>query len=125
MKKVSFDFDGTLSRIDVQNYAKSIIDKAELWITTSRFEDVSRYDFNATHADLYDIAERVGIPKDRIIFTNMTEKVYILDGRAFVWHLDDDRFELKLLQEGPANGIICPIGISVNGNFVPKCDRLL
>lgn len=36
-KKVSFDFDSTLSRKDVQNFAKEIIaNGAEVWIVTTR-----------------------------------------------------------------------------------------
>ena len=38
--KVSFDFDGTLSRKDVQEYAKSLVNSGlEVWIVTSRFDD--------------------------------------------------------------------------------------
>ena len=40
--KVSFDFDGTLSRKDVQNFAKSLVNTGyDVWIVTSRFDDES------------------------------------------------------------------------------------
>ena len=38
--KVSFDFDGTLSRKDVQKLAKELVSEGhEVWIVTSRFSD--------------------------------------------------------------------------------------
>ena len=37
MKKVSFDFDGTLTRTLIKDYAKSLIDLGnEVWIVTYR-----------------------------------------------------------------------------------------
>ena len=40
--KVSFDFDSTLSRKDVQSFAKELVDRGlEVWIVTSRFDDES------------------------------------------------------------------------------------
>ena len=38
--KVGFDFDSTLSRKDVQEFAKELVnDGHEVWIVTSRFDD--------------------------------------------------------------------------------------
>ena len=38
--KVSFDFDHTLSRKDVQTFAKELVNEGhEVWIVTSRFSD--------------------------------------------------------------------------------------
>jgi len=40
MRKVSFDFDSTLSRKDVQDFAKKLVSEGyEVWIVTSRFDD--------------------------------------------------------------------------------------
>jgi hypothetical protein len=40
MKKVSFDFDSTLSRDDVQEFASDLIDLGfDVWVVTSRFND--------------------------------------------------------------------------------------
>jgi len=38
--KVSFDFDGTLSKKDVQKFAKELVEEGhEVWIVTSRFSN--------------------------------------------------------------------------------------
>jgi len=42
MKKVVFDYDDTLSIPSIQEYAKMLIEKdVEVWIVTSRFDDVN------------------------------------------------------------------------------------
>lgn len=39
MKSVSIDFDGTLSRVTIQDYAKSLIKRGiDVYVTTSRVE---------------------------------------------------------------------------------------
>jgi hypothetical protein len=96
--KVSFDFDDTLEFEDVQKFAKELIDKdVEVHIVTSRFEDLKRYhpDMNATHDDLFLVADKLGIPRDRIHFTNFNDKWKFLEGQDFVWHLDDNENEIK------------------------------
>ena len=80
--KVSFDFDGTLSETHVQNYARELIERGiEVWIVTSRFENAEKYaEFFGTigisydHKDLEEVTKDLGIPKDQIIFTNMSPK---------------------------------------------------
>ena len=58
MKKVSFDFDGTLSRLDVQKYAKSLIEQGfEVWIVTSRLHE--------KNADTKRVGSKVGTKVDR------------------------------------------------------------
>jgi restriction endonuclease Mrr len=38
--KISFDFDSTLDREDVQEFAKELVEKGhDVWITTSRFSN--------------------------------------------------------------------------------------
>ena len=87
--KVSFDFDGTLSRTDVQIYAKSLIDNGiDVWICTSRLEPskAHREDWND---DLFLVSDKLKIPREKIIFTNLTDKSQILKDHNFIWHLDD------------------------------------
>jgi hypothetical protein len=65
--KVSFDFDSTLSRRDVQEFAKQlVISGLEVWIVTSRFDDVTAMSKNwhwikGQNQKLFDIAEDCGI----------------------------------------------------------------
>mgnify|MGYP001064790013 CR=1 FL=1 len=95
--KVSFGFDGTLSRPDVQAYAKELIEDGvfEVVVTTSRFDDENAYKHNAnpTNEDLYAVTDKLGIKRENIHFTNMDDKVnYLQDDIA--WHLDDDEHQL-------------------------------
>jgi hypothetical protein len=98
--KVSFDFDGTLSRKDVQDFAKELVnDGHEVWIVTSRFSDESAKEkkwhwIEGQNQRLFDVAEECGIKKENIQFTCMEPKFLFLEGKEFVFHLDDDDIEL-------------------------------
>lgn len=94
--KVSFDFDGTLSRPDVQEYAKELIEKGiEVIVTTSRYDESNKHLYlsNPTNEDLYAITDSLGIKRENIYFTNMDYKVNYLHN-DIAWHLDDDEREL-------------------------------
>lgn len=110
MKKISFDFDDTLSRPIVQDIAKKLIKwNYDVYITTSRYEDVSKYlRPNATNDDLFKIAEELNIDKSKIRFTNFEDKYIFL--KDFYIHLDDDWIELNMI-----NSKTKCIGISVYG----------
>ena len=98
--KVSFDFDSTLSRKDVQEYAKSLVDSGlEVWIVTSRFDDETAIQKNwhwvkEQNQKLFDVAEHCGINKDNIYFTCGEYKSLFLKDKGFIFHLDDDLDEL-------------------------------
>jgi len=98
--KVSFDFDGTLSRKDVQEFAKELVNEGhEVWIVTSRFDDESAMKKNwhwikGQNQKLFDVAEDCGIKKENIHFTCMESKSIFIKNKGFVFHLDDDDFEL-------------------------------
>ena len=118
--KVSFDFDSTLDRPVVQDYAKSLIqDNIEVWIVTSRMSKVNT-DWNK---DLFLVADKLGILKENIVFTEMSDKFEFFKDKDFIWHLDDDWVELNLINEHCKDtwGFGC-FGNSVWKN---KCDKLL
>jgi hypothetical protein len=98
--KVSFDFDSTLSRKDVQSFAKDLVDRGlEVWIVTSRFDDESAMQKNwhwvkGQNEKVFDVAEQCGIDKDNIYFTCAESKSLFLKGKSFIFHLDDDESEL-------------------------------
>ena len=101
MKKVSFDFDDTLSYEEVQEYAKSLIEQGiDVHIVTSRYEDVTRYPFNiSNHDDLNTVATKLGIDLDNIHFTNMENKYHFFQKNSdFIWHLDNDEVEISLMK---------------------------
>ena len=109
--KVSFDFDGTLSNKDVQSFAKQLVDDGhDVWIVTSRCATEPAlakgwHWIEKQNQELYDVAESVGIPKDKIVFTEHVDKIEFLADKGFLFHLDDDEHELMcILQSGdPCN----------------------
>lgn len=118
--KVSFDFDETLSREIIQQYAAKLIrNDVEVWICTSRLHpDKAQPNWNN---DLFEVATALKIPKERIIFCNYEHKYLHLDN-SFVWHLDDDWVELNYI-----NSNLKTVGISPYGNSTwrRKCNKLL
>jgi hypothetical protein len=98
--KVSFDFDHTLSRKDVQEFAKQLVNEGhEVWIVTSRFSDEAAKEkkwhwIEGQNQKLFDVAQECGIKKENIQFTCMESKSYFLKGKDFIFHLDDDDIEL-------------------------------
>ena len=103
--KVSFDFDSTLSRKDVQRFAKELVEAGhEVWIVTSRISNEQaqlEYSSNYTkdriyksNKKLFRVADNVGIKREHIIFCNFTIKIDSIAGQGFVFHLDDDSDEL-------------------------------
>lgn len=135
MKQVSFDFDSTLSKQHVQDYAFSLINKGyEIWILTSRYKNCSDYiwhkDYmNPCHEDLYKVTEKLNIPKERIIFTNMKGKwEYLKQPYKFgienfkpIFHLDDDYIELNEINKYTDVKAISVI----SSNFKNKCNKIL
>lgn len=119
--KVSFDFDGTLSRIDVQEFAKTLIDDGlDVWICTSRLCPEKALN-NKWNDDLFKVANELGIPKSNIIFTNYEDKAAHLT-EDFIWHLDDDWIELDEINRQKKT-----VGVSVfeNSAWKQKCLKIL
>lgn len=101
-KKVSFDFDNTLSYQLVQDYAKSLINKGyEVFILTARYNEMKKsfYVPNPTNEDLFEVAKKVGIKERNIIFTNMEDKYTYLKDTDILFHLDDCWQTNKLINE--------------------------
>ena len=122
MKKVSFDFDGTLSKNKVQQYAKMLIKSGvECWIVTSRmgFGKEPQPNWND---DLFEIAKEIGIPKEHIHFCCMDNKANFLNGKGFIWHLDDDLIELSFIK---TDSDCKPISCFGNNTYLQECSYLL
>lgn len=112
--KFSFDFDSTLSRRSVQHIAKLLIKAGhEVHIVTSRYEDTRAYAdlklASSFNGDLYRVTNRLGIKRENIHFMNMKDKYpFFLENPDFVFHLDDDKVEIDLIQtKTVVMGIIC------------------
>lgn len=122
---VSFDFDSTLSRTDVQEYAKELMERGiVVWVVTSRFDELHkhRYPHNPTNDDLWEVVDRLNIPRWQVRFTCMENKSKYLLNTSVVWHLDDDPIELSQMGYDKCK----TFGISVNsGNWKAKCERII
>lgn len=121
---VTFDFDSTLSRKDVQDYAKSLINKGiEVWVLTSRYDELHkhRYTLNPTNEDLYNVTDSLGIPRSKIRFQCMRPKAEYLFNTNVIWHLDDDYIEVNEINKETDT-----VGISVIGSsWKQNCNKLL
>jgi uncharacterized protein YvpB len=122
MIKVSFDFDGTLDRESVQKYASKLIAEGiDVWITTSRMSDKDAPSPN-WNCDLFEVAQRIGIAVENIRFTGMADKYVYFKDNYFIWHLDDDWTENKLINNRTKTRAISHMGA---GNWIGKCERLI
>ena len=123
--RVSFDFDSTLSRKVIQDYAKELInDKVEVWICTSRPSNEKALELWKSigyNEDIFKVAKELKIPKDKIIFTNYHNKIDFLRDKGFIWHLDDDVIELSFFKGEKVIAISC----YKNVTWKDKCKKLL
>jgi len=122
MIKVSFDFDGTLDRKDVQEYAKTLIRSGvEVWICTARFSEHEHYS-KRWNDDLYKVSDKIGISRSNIKFCSMSDKYLFFENKDFVFHLDDDMTEIKMINEYTKTK-----GINLFGNkeWMVECQMLL
>ena len=108
---ISFDFDDTLALVDSEyqyigpngpllSLFKQFKDKGfEVYIVTSRLErneEMYRKRGDIT-INLF-VAEH-GLNPDRIIFTNLKDKVHTLRRVGAILHFDDDEFELAAIDQ--------------------------
>ena len=143
MIKVSFDFDDCLGHFEsIQKYCKELIQNPniEVWIVTSRPENPKeffrkKYPDDETFKrddgilwwsnedDLFPLATELGIPRERIIFTNHEPKAWWFDknGNGFVFHLDDNPQEIRLINQLTK---ITPISC-LSSNWKQKCEKII
>jgi len=123
--KFSFDYDATLSRVDVQIFAKNLVEKGhEVWIVTSR-PDIYTGEMQGSqpdNSDLYEVAAIVGIKPEHIHFTCYELKADFIDGKGFTFHLDDDDIELRYIQDSGDSCI--PISV-VATNWREQCCKTI
>lgn len=126
--KISFDFDGTLDRKHIQQYAKYLVKSGfEVWIVTSRFDKehyIKQFQIqieNDINNDLFKAADELGIKRQNIHFTNMENKYLFFIDKDFIFHLDDDWTENKnILKYTKTKGID-----SLCSSWKQKCQRIL
>jgi hypothetical protein len=119
MKAISFDFDGTLTRSDVQKFASQLISKGNrVCVLTSRLSDTEA-PTKEWNNDLWDVCNSLGITE--VYFTNGSWKFHYFDKIGIKVHLDDDNQEINKINSNKG------IGISVWGNnsWENKIRRLI
>jgi hypothetical protein len=129
MMKVSFDYDGTLFLTSVEEYAKELVQRGiEVWVVTSRVgDDDTENDFQPWKSpnwneDLWESCDRIGIPKERVKFTSFKDKIEFLEGKDFLFHLDDDLYELTAIME---SGDSCkPVNVN-HFEWRETCEEIL
>lgn len=88
---ISFDFDNTLDRLRVQDIAIECIDSGyTVWIITRRYENENK--------EVYEVADKLGIPKERVIFTNGEWKWRTIKNLPIDCHYDDKVIEILLIE---------------------------
>jgi hypothetical protein len=98
-RKVSFDFDSTLDRLDIQEFAKKLVDLGfEVWIVTTRLDN-TQAPSHRWNDDLLEVSRNVGILMENIHWTNGADKWEFLKDKGFEFHIDDDWHELKMIQK--------------------------
>lgn len=124
--KVSVDFDNTLTRIDVQKFVQKLKDEhIDVYIVTSRFTEESAKKANwhwLDNKDIFGIAEKLKIPKDKIIFTEMKDKIEYLENNDFIFHLDDDEYEIDLIENSDDS---CRGVLVKDKNWLEICKKLI
>ena len=108
---ISFDFDSTLTQEKIQQVAVALIKRNfEVWIVTSRFDNLHRLPYKdlKPNTDVFALAEKLGILPHRIGFTNQQPKWILLNNSGIQVHVDDDLGELKsLAYYGIVKGFNC------------------
>jgi len=98
--KISFDFDHTISKDFYQALAaKYIANGDDVWIVTSRFTNdhpLNRFNHNDK---VFAVAQKLEIPRENIIFTNMEPKWEFLKEEQFDLHYDDDEVEIQGIED--------------------------
>lgn len=131
--KVSFDFDSTLDRKDVQQFAKELVKEGhEVWITTSRISnEQSKLEYTCNYTldrifksnkKLFRVADNVGIKREHITFCNFLDKINFIMERGFAFHLDDDVDELIAIMD--SNDPCKPINVE-HSEWEMDCRKIL
>jgi len=82
--KISFDFDGTLTEVSIQETARTFIGGGhDVWIITARTD----CNYNL---DLDRVCEFIGLSRDKVIFTNGDLKFTEYEKGNFELHYDDE-----------------------------------
>ena len=112
LSKVSFDFDGTLSQETIQDIAKEKISNGdEVYIITKRSES----------QNVLDLAEKIGIKKENVVFTNHEPKWSFIKDLGIDIHYDNVSEEVDEIKEKTTAEVI---KVSSDVNYSEVIDNL-
>lgn len=105
MKKISFDFDGTISKHfdgqlnpfenDVRNMIKRLInDGHDVHIVTRRYGNPMLTENRV----VYEVAEILGLNRNNIHFTNREWKYNKINELGIEYHIDDDMTDIQYIK---------------------------
>ncbi len=121
-KSISVDFDGTLTQTDVKDFVRNLIqNEIEIYIVTGRYNDLLCHLNVSSNDDLFAVATQLDIPHRNVIFTNKSDKSYVLGGSKLVFHLDDDIYTVDEINRYSDIKAICIHQI----DWKEKCTELL
>lgn len=120
----SKESDQTLTEPLVQDYAKMLIDRGvEVWIVTARYPEEHEDNKYGKNKDLFDVAKKLGIRKERIVFTELKPKyTFFKINDDFTWHLDDKAEELTAIN---VHTQVKGIWVLDKRTWMGTCERLL
>jgi hypothetical protein len=91
--KISFDYDGTLSTTKAKELAaEKIATGHDVWIITARQRE-------SNNDAVYTTAERLGIPRSRIKYTNGKDKFPYMVRYDIDIHYDNNQDQVDLINE--------------------------
>lgn len=108
--KISFDFDGTLvddfygeyngQKEEIQKICMDLIDNGhEVYIVTKRFgEEYKDMGKRNEHVEVYELAEKLGIKKERVFFTNRHWKHEKLNALGINVHFENSEPEVDAIR---------------------------
>jgi hydroxymethylpyrimidine pyrophosphatase-like HAD family hydrolase len=130
IKRISFDFDGTLSFIHQEGYecmkhiqeiAKQLTseDKHDIYIITRR----NFFDFEETF-EVFNLAALLGINKNKIIFTNREYKFHTINQLEVDIHIDDDWEDLDRIAKHTKCKTVWSLDREVEQKFVNLINEI-
>jgi hypothetical protein len=108
-KRVSFDFDGTLAddfddtinsqKDEVQDICRQLIEMGnQVYLITKRYSPVnSSLGKMNEHLEVFDMASKLNIPKENVVFTDRELKAETLIKMNIDLHFENSDFELNYL----------------------------
>lgn len=85
---LSIEYDGILTNMVGKALIKDLINRgAEVWIVTLRLTDNESVSSN-WNDDLYEGAAKMGIPKERILFSSFENKTSLINQTGACLHID-------------------------------------